>query len=1042
MKQFNKGWLLFGAALILLLLPCLAAAQEQTGNIQGVVKDRSGAVIPGVEISATSAQRTITAISDEIGYYRFMNLLPGTYVVSAKMTGFQPVTREDVTVQLGRTLQVNFDLSPAGTAVTVTVTGGQEPIVDVTSSKTATSISENQIDMMAKGLGFSSVIELAPGTRDEAKSGGYQIDGASGSENVFIVDGVEVTRIVSGTLGSTKNVPLEFVKEVQVKSAGYEAEFGGSTGGVVNVVTKGGTNDVHGEIRLEYTSDTWRGHDNPTLRFSPYDPTQKTAENFFNPYGKDKTRFLNPNYSLSGPIIKDKLWFFGAYAPQYNRTTQRTQLIRPIAAGDTSTTVLNERLFDYKTRSDYAVGRLDYAASTKLSLFASYNWSPFKSEGSNTGAPPVGMQTVSQTAFDYPRYGFQGGYTPSWQISFGANYAVTPKFILAFRGGKTYLNDKGGSYDVPNGVQDNRVSAACSVSQYGSCPAGTTAIGNINLATGNTLTQYDITTRWNLNGDATYIVKLFGQQHILRGGYQTNLLGNDVLYGTSAPRLNLYYGGSYLGKSGPYGYYATYFFSRQGNVSSSNQGFFIQDQWQIHKRVTLNVGLRLEKEYIPAYPITAAGHPDLSPDLLKMGNTNPINFGWGDKLAPRIGGAWDVFGNNKLKVSGSYSVFYDTMKYELPRGSFGGEIYLREWRTLDVLDYTTIKLPLPFGTGGPGTIIRGPIDYRYPSNVWEAGSRPGIDPNLMPMKEHEYSGTVEYAFTPTLMLSGRFTRKALDHAIEDVGGTDSKGNEVYTIGNPGFGATVDFFDPATPKAVREYTGFEARLDKRFSKNWYANVAWVNSKLYGNYGGLASSDEDGRNSPDVNRYFDLPELVYDTHGHQVLGRLATDRPNTVKIFAAYVFNYKLAGKSMETQVGLNQRLYQGIPIQTKLREDTGNGGDYIYPEGRGDMGRTPFFSQSDIVFTHFWKVSENSKVRVAFNVTNLFDQRTANNIYPNYINENFSGPLQYDGLQDLLTSNGDWKARAAAQGKVLNVLYGRASGWQAPRELRWSFGFQF
>lgn len=1037
MKQFNKGWLLFGVALILLLLPCLVVAQEQTGNIQGVVKDRSGGVIPGVEITATSEQRTMTAISDEIGYYRFMNLLPGLYTVSAKITGFQPVTRGDVTVQLGRTLQVNFDLTPAGTAVTVTVTGGQEPIVDVTSSKTATNITQTQIDFMAKGLGFSSVIELAPGTRDESKSGGFQIDGASGSENVFIVDGVEVTRIVSGTLGSTKNVPLEFVKEVQVKSAGYEAEFGGSTGGVVNVVTKGGSNDFHGEIRLEYTSDTWRGADNPSLRLSPFDPTRKTAEYFKNPYGKDRTRFLNPNYTLSGPLIKDKLWFFGAYAPQYYRQTQRTQLIKPIAAGDTATVVLNERLFDYKSRSDYAVARLDYAASTKLTLFGSYNWSPVKTEGVT-----IGSQVSSQTTFDYPRYGFQGGYTPSWQVSFGANYAVTPKFILSFRGGKTYLNDKGASYDVPVGIQDNRVSTACSVAKYGSCPAGTTTTGNINLATGNTLTQFDITTRWNLNSDATYIVKLFGQQHIFRGGYQTNLLGNNVLYGTSAPRLNLYYGGSYLGMTGAYGYYATYFFSRQGDVGSSNQGFFIQDQWQLHRRVTLNVGLRLEKEFIPAYPITAAGHPDLDATLLKMGNTNPINFGWSDKLAPRIGGAWDVFGNNKLKISGSYSVFYDTMKYELPRGSFGGEIYLREWRTLDVLDYTSIKLPLPFGLGGPGKLIRGPIDYRYPSNVWGPNDRPGVDPNLMPMREHEYSGTVEYAFTPTLLLSGRFTRKGLDHAIEDVGGTDSKGNEVYTIGNPGYGATVQFFDPATPKAVREYTGVEIRLDKRFSRNWFANVSYVNSKLYGNYGGLASSDEDGRVSPDVNRYFDLPELVYDTHGHQVLGRLATDRPNTVKIFAAYDFNYKVGGKSMETQIGLNQRLYQGIPIQTKLREDTGNGGDYIYPEGRGDMGRTPFFSQSDIVFTHYWKVTENTKVRASFNVTNLFDQRVAVNMYPNYIDEGLSGPLQYNGLSDLLKSNGDWKARAVSQGKALNVLYGMNSGFQGARELRWSFGFQW
>jgi outer membrane receptor protein involved in Fe transport len=1034
MNLYKKGRLpVIGFALILVLLPSLTIAQEQTGNIQGVVKDRSGAVVPSAEITAASAQRTVSAVSDEIGYYRFLNLPPGVYTITAKMTGFQPVIRENVTLALGRTLQVNFDLVPAGTAETITVTG-QEVIVDVSSSKTATSITESQIDLLPKGLNFSSILSMAPGTLDESKSGGFQIDGASGSENVFIVDGVEVTRVFGGTLGSTKNIPLNFVKEVQVKSAGYEAEFGGATGGVVNVVTKGGTNDFHGELRLEYTSDSFRGRDNPTLRLSPYDPTRVKTEMFYNPYGKDKTGFWNPNFSLSGPVIKDKLWFFGAYAPQYNTTQQTTQLIKPIATGDTTTTVLKERLFNTSSRNDYGLGRLDFAATSKLTLYGSYNWSPYKSTGRT-----IGSQVSSSATFDDPGYALQGGFVPSWQVSFGANYAATPKLILSFRGGKTYLNDKDGAYNIPTGIQRNIVSVACSAALYGSCPAGTTTTGNLNIAA-DTTTLYDITNRWNLNGDATYITKFLGQQHMFRGGYQTNLLSNKVFYGTTMPRVNLYYGSSYLGKTGKYGYYATYAFARSGDVSSNNKGFFLQDQWQMHKRVTLNLGVRFENEYIPPYPISAAGHPDLSPDLIKQGNTIPISFGWGQKIAPRIGGAWDVLGNNKLKISGSWSVFYDTMKYDLPRGSFGGEVYLREWRTLETL--TPPTLALPYGTGGPGTLIRGPIDYRYPSNVWGPNDRPGIDPNLHPMKEHEYTGTVEYSLTPTLSLSGRFTRKALDYAIDDVGGTDAKGNEVYTIGNPGYGATVDFFNPPTPKAVRQYTGFEFRLDKRFSKNFMGNFAWVNSKLYGNYGGLASSDEEGRSNPNANRYFDLPELVYDTHGQAYLGRLATDRPNTIKMFGAYQFNWNVHGKAMATEIGVNQYLYQGIPIQTKLREDTGNGGDYIYPEGRGDMGRTPFYANTDLQFTHYWKIGENAKIRVAFNVVNLFNAHTTTNIYPNYIDEGVSGPVTYSGLSDLLKSNGDWKARVAKQGLKLDPRYGQASSWQRPREMRWSFGFTF
>jgi outer membrane receptor protein involved in Fe transport len=118
----------------------------------------------------------------------------------------------------------------------VNVVANEEPLVDVTSNKVATNITQEKIELLPKTLRFDSVVATAPGTRNEGKAGGFQIDGASGSENTWIIDGLEVTRVFDGVLGNTKNIPFDFVREVQVKSAGYEAEFGGATGGVVNVV--------------------------------------------------------------------------------------------------------------------------------------------------------------------------------------------------------------------------------------------------------------------------------------------------------------------------------------------------------------------------------------------------------------------------------------------------------------------------------------------------------------------------------------------------------------------------------------------------------------------------------------------------------------------------------------------------------------------------------------------------------------------------------------------------------------------------------------
>src|SRR5215208_2934985 len=196
------------------------ASQEVTGNIEGTLKDPSGAVIPNATITAASSQRSFNATSNDEGYYRFNNLQPGLYTITASGTGFGSVKRDNVTVELGRTLQVNFELKPVGTGETVTVTASDEPIVDVTSTKTATNVTQQEIDVLPKTKNFASIINVAPGTRDEGNAGGFQIDGASGSENRFVVDGLDVTRVFGGTLGTTKNIPYDFVKEVQIKSAG------------------------------------------------------------------------------------------------------------------------------------------------------------------------------------------------------------------------------------------------------------------------------------------------------------------------------------------------------------------------------------------------------------------------------------------------------------------------------------------------------------------------------------------------------------------------------------------------------------------------------------------------------------------------------------------------------------------------------------------------------------------------------------------------------------------------------------------------------
>jgi hypothetical protein len=191
---------------------------------------------------------------------------------------------------------------------------------------------------------------------------------------------------------------------------------------------------------------------------------------------------------------------------------------------------------------------------------------------------------------------------------------------------------------------------------------------------------------------------------------------------------------------------------------------------------------------------------------------------------------------------------------------------------------------------------------------------------LKPTKEHAWTAGADYAFARDLVVSGRFTRKVLDRTIDDVGIPTEKLRELLHLQSRirSFAGTADFGYPPTPKAVREYTGLEFTVDKRFSNNWYVNATYLWSRLYGNYSGLASSDESGRGNPNVNRFFDVPWINDTSLGKLNNGVLATDRPNTFKLFGGYEFNYNLFGAKMDSRFGVSQYVYQGTPLSSTVQ----------------------------------------------------------------------------------------------------------------------------
>jgi hypothetical protein len=482
---------------------------------------------------------------------------------------------------------------------------------------------------------------------------------------------------------------------------------------------------------------------------------------------------------------------------------------------------------------------------------------------------------------------------------------------------------------------------------------------------------------------------------------------------------------------GTYGYYQVRSngvapqqgFITEGDIHTTNIGLFIQDAWTINNRLTINAGIRTERERVPTYTI--------GDDIPEFG----LEFEFADKLAPRVGFAYDFTGDGRTKVFGSWGVFYDIFKLELPRGSFGGDKWLESYYSLDTFDWTALDTGANCPPACPGTLIRGPVDFRHPSFGSDS-----IDPDLKPMRLQEATAGVEHQFNDVIAVSARDVHKQVDRAIEDTGALDAQGNEIYVVANPGQGLTaIAHPGTALPEAVRDYDSVEFAVEKRFADNWYLRSSYLWSRLYGNYSGLSQSDENGRTSPNVGRLWDYPMMMFQDGGVASLGRLATDRPHQFKTQFIYAFTFG-------TSVGLNQYVSSGVPVSREIG---------IYPPnnlpvnylGRLSDGRTPTFSQTDLLLQHEFRFMGSRGLQVSLNVLNLFNQDTATSKFSRYHYTNgVSGSSAFGANaldEDLFYSGQQTLAQLIdAQNIVVHPSFLRDNAFQAPIQARVGVKFIF
>lgn len=1041
--------------------------QEQHGAIEGVVKDSSGAVLPGVTVHlAGGAGVSVDAVSDATGGYRFPSVLPGTYTVTANLSGFRAEKVENIVVQLGEVKKIDFGLAVASVSENVQVSAAP-PLVDVKQSTKATNIGGERIDLVPHNTDFSSLITQAPGANNEPKSDGIMIDGSSAAENRYVVDGVETTGLVSGL--SAKPVLSDFVDEVQVKSSGYPAEYGGSTGGVINVITKSGTNSFSGSgvgywqgsaltgscNKASIASKSVQGPitgstptaltdnspqpcgANPSLRLQL--TNSKLAEYWTFP--KDDSNLYQPGGSLGGPIFLNKAWFFGAYEPQItmssrsvNATTSGNAKAVPQSA---SQTVQVQNLTADQT--------MQFGAKLRTRVAFNNSWQ--KNNGtlpSTSGTDPAGTNYATGTV------------APNWTLSGQADYTVKSNFLVSAHVG--YFRQNSHSFGIP--AETQYTFGSSNIGMPGVPAADQFANGYRNIPS-NSATAFDILDRKFLQGDATWFTHLAGE-HQIKGGVQADLRGDNVNSGNLGQTITLNWGSQFAttGPQGIFGYYSlnsnaavpSEGFITQGRVASDVVGIFLQDTWSATSKLTLNLGIRTENEKVPAFTNQNNDYGQY-----------PIKFGFGDKIAPRLGAAYDLKGDGRWKVYGDWGIFYDIFKLDLAQQSFGGAKWIQYWYTLDTPDFTTVNASPNCPPACAGTFITS-SNERLPSLSNTTCEGPCIAPGIKPMRSQEASAGIEHQLGATSSVSFRYIHKQLDRGIEDTGSIvpfttaiATANDEPYIIGNPGEGPsqtfniincnaavgvpTCDVYAGSSgahtlPKPKRNYDAGEIDYNKRFSHNWSLFASYTLSRDFGNYPGLSESDENGRDDPNIGRLFDYPIEQFNGQGQPLYGDLPTDRTNQLK--AQFVYSFPFG-----TTVGLNQIADSGIPESRTVSVFPTHG--YIfYFDGRGSDGRTPWLTQTDLYVQHAIKLGHSGKTfMVNVTVLNLLDQRTILD-YSNQVrlrgttptvdeNALYAGTFNTQAYVDQLVASG---------AMIADPRFMNPNSWQAARTVRFGAKFTF
>lgn len=991
--------------LAVLGLTANVAYSQTTGDIEGTITDSNGAPLPGasVELRSAALQGTRTAVTDAAGRFRFPALAPGIYTVTAALSGFGKVERTNVRVSLGgqATLPITMSVSVKEEIIVT----GEAPVIDTAKTTIGVTGTTEQISRLPLARNFTSIASTAPGTGTD-NSGGITFYGATGLENQYIIDGVNTTGIKIGNQGKT--LTNEFVQEVEVKTGGYEAEYGRALGGTINVVTKSGGNEFHGDVFGYYDNKNLASIDAHVADRTGVGLSQLILPTRYD-FGAD----------LGGYFMKDRLWFFGAA----NRVSRDQDFIRNTSINYNANGTLNTALgvggFNTTdgadtTRTTLYSGKLTFRLGESNTIAVS----AFGDPGTFSGRQTTGIGADSAVIWDTETGGTD--FAAKYDGIFGTSFLLSGQYShhqekndnqspfsdtlanFQIRGGRSQVISGGPTYFVNEQYKrdDGKLTASIFAGAHEFKIGG----------------EYE-----SLN--STFSEKYPGGARIaqfMTSGGAFNYAYHRY-FATVPLNCIAQYSASGVLQTGNFGPPASAAaahdcagWQRANSVDNEptthNLGIFAQDSWKVFKNLTVNAGVRYEEQR-----------------LLDASGATPIAIT--GEWSPRLGIVWDPANNGRSKVYGSFGRYYSTIPQDLQTRALGDEY------TVFVYNYTQ---------NTPNPIIDFPF-FGYQSI--QGGSL--IQDDLKGMYQDEIIAGVEYEVFKGWSLGVKGIYKKLARTIEDrcdlLDPRVNLGSYVpvsalttCALVNPGDDSALQVIkDPENPACAgpdpkvlsgncpsinpsRTYRGVELTANHRFAHNFYTLVSYIYSKLEGNYSGnFSQTREAGQSDPNINADFDYIDLTPNNYGV-----LRNNRTHQFKFTGTYAFPFGLVAST-------NTSFQTGRPMSARSYARPGYGEEH-YLIARGSFDELPSTYNVDLHIEYAIRLGGVSITPLVdiFNVTNVQAVTSRDERFCTTAGTTGTGCNAVLASTGQVRKNGPYTTANAG-----NPNFNRDIAWQAPRVFR-------